>query len=157
MSAANPKDAIGRAKLPLHLWPTTATAFGAIGFLEGELKYGRNNFRAAPVAASVYVAAAKRHLDAWLEGQENAPDTNNPHLGNALACIAIIVDAQVNGSLIDDRNFTPDPGAYGRMVCQLTAQAEALRKQFADRKPKHWDARDNKPSQLARRSKAQIK
>lgn len=26
----NPKDLIGSGKLPLHLWPTTATAMGCI-------------------------------------------------------------------------------------------------------------------------------
>lgn len=140
---ANPKDAAGRAKVPLHLWPATATAFGAMGFQEGMLKYGCNNWRATPVSAAVYVAAAKRHIDAWMEGQDNSPDTGNPHLGNALACLAILVDAQVNGTLIDDRNYTPDEQAYERMMGALTQQVTALQKRFADKKPKHWDRRDN--------------
>lgn len=140
---ANPKDAAGRAKVPLHLWPPSATAAGAMGFLEGMLKYGRNNFRATPVAASVYAAAAKRHLDDWLEGANTAADTGNLHLGNALACVAILVDAEVNGTLVDDRNFTPEEGAYERFMAELTVQVARLQKQFADRKPKHWDARDH--------------
>ena len=146
---ANPKDAAGRAKVPLHLWPATATAAGAVGFLEGELKYGRNNFRAAPVAASVYVAAAKRHLDAWLEREDAAGDTGSNHLGNALACIAILVDAGVNGSLIDDRNFVPTPGAYARHIAQLTEQVARLKKQFGHLTPKHWDARDQMDKQAS--------
>lgn len=145
--SANPKDAAGRAKVPLHLWPASATAAGAIGFLEGELKYGRNNFRATPVAASVYVAAAKRHLDEWMEGADVAADTGSPHLGNALACIAILVDAGVNGSLIDDRNYTMSPGAYERHLAELTAQVGSLKQQFAGRTPKHWDARDMRGEQ----------
>lgn len=60
----NPKDLIGSGKLPLHLWPTTATAMGCIGLLEGMLKYGRSNWREAGVRASIYVDACKRHLDA---------------------------------------------------------------------------------------------
>lgn len=143
--STNPKDAAGRAKLPLHLWPSTATAYGSLGLLEGELKYGRNNYRGAPVAASVYVAAAKRHIDAYFECQDVSSDTGSLHLGNALACLAILVDAGVNGTLVDDRNFVPDPAAYDAMVTMLTAQANSLKKQFGDRKPKHWDARDNKP------------
>jgi Domain of unknown function (DUF5664) len=139
---ANPKDAAGRAKLPLHLWPASATAYGAVGFLEGMLKYGRNNFRATDVAASVYVAAAKRHIDDWFEGNDNASDTGSPHLGNALACLAILVDAQVNGTLIDDRNFVPNGGAHQAMVEQLTAQVAHLTKLFAGRDPRNWDARD---------------
>lgn len=139
---ANPKDAAGRAKVPLHLWPASATAMGSVGLLEGELKYGRNNFRATPVAASVYVASCKRHLDAWMEGQEVTADTGSPHLGNALACLAIIVDTQANGTLIDDRNYVPNPGAYDRLVAELTAQCAKLKELFKDKSPKHWDARD---------------
>lgn len=145
--ASNPKDAAGRAKLPLHLWPASATAYGSLGFLEGECKYGRNNFRGTSVAASVYVAAAMRHITAWFEGEENSADTGNPHLGNALACLAILVDAKVNGTLIDDRNFVPDPGAHGRMIEALVQQSASLKAQFADKKPKHYDARDNKHAQ----------
>ena len=144
---ANPKDAAGRAKLPLHLWPASATAFGSIGLLEGELKYGRNNFRATDVAASVYVAALRRHIDDWMEGAENADDTGSPHLGNALACLAIIVDAQVNGTLIDDRNFVPQAGAYGRLVAMLTAQSVKLKAMFGDSTPKHYDKRDEETNQ----------
>ena len=140
--SANPKDAAGRAKLPLHLWPPSATAYGAIGLLEGELKYGRNNFRATDVAASVYVAAAKRHIDDWFEGNNQASDTGSPHLGNALACLAILVDAHVNGSLIDDRNFTRTPDAYQKMVAELTSHSAKLTQQFAGKKPRHWDRRD---------------
>lgn len=137
----NPKDAVGRAKVPLHLWPASATAYGAIGLLEGELKYGRNNFRGSEVAASVYVSAAKRHIDAWFENQETAADTGSLHLGNALACLAILVDASVQGTLVDDRNYVADQGAHDAMMSKLTAQVTVLNAQFGSRNPKHWDAR----------------
>lgn len=65
----NPKDAMGTNKLPLHLWPTTATALGCVAFAEGMLKYGRTNWREAGVRASIYVDAAKRHLDAKAAGK----------------------------------------------------------------------------------------
>lgn len=139
---ANPKDSAGRAKVPLHLWPASASAYGAVGLLEGELKYGRNNFRATPVNASIYVAACKRHLDAWMEGQEFAADTGSMHLCNALACLAIIVDSKVNGTLIDDRNYAPDSFAHDRMMTVLTEQVGRLQSQFGERNPKHYDARD---------------
>lgn len=146
MSDPNPKDAAGRAKLPLHLWPPAASALGSLGLLEGALKYGRNNWRATPVYASIYVAAAKRHLDAWFDGQDTAPDTGVPHLGNALACLAILVDAEAHGTLIDDRNFVPgatDHG-YDNLTHKMTPLVTSLQRQFADRDPKQWDARDNK-------------
>lgn len=138
---ANPKDAAGRAKLPLHLWPATATAMGCIGLLEGMGKYGRLNWRATPVYASIYVAALKRHVEDWFEGQELALDSNNPHLANALACLAILVDAQAHGTLIDDRQFTPTPG-YQNLVASLLPQVAHLQALHADKNPKHYDHRD---------------
>lgn len=143
MKGPNPKDLVGRTKLPLHLWPPSATAMGCLGLLEGNEKYGRTNWRATPVLASVYVAAAMRHLDDWREGNDNATDSGNPHLGNALACIAIIVDAAAHGTLIDDRNFQPGSGdGYQRLVATLTPQVGALMTKFGGVKPKHYDRRD---------------
>ena len=145
---ANPKDAAGRAKLPLHLWPATATAMGCIGLLEGMGKYGRANWRATPVYASVYVAALKRHVEDWFEGQDLAPDSQNPHLANALACLAIIVDAQAHGTLIDDRQFTPTPG-YETLVASLLPQVAHLQSLHADKTPQHYDRRVPVPLKAA--------
>jgi hypothetical protein len=137
----NPKDAIGSQKLPLHLWPTTATAMGCIGCLEGVGKYGRTNWRKAGVRASIYVDACKRHLDAWFEGEEVAPDSGVPHLANALACLAIIVDAQAAGKLIDDRAF--NGGGYRRLVEALTPHVARLKEMHADKNPKHYTIADS--------------
>ena len=145
---ANPKDAAGRAKLPLHLWPATATAMGCIGLLEGMGKYGRLNWRATPVYASVYVAALKRHMEDWFEGQDLALDSQNPHLANALACLAILVDAQAHGTLIDDRQFAPTPG-YQDLVAALLPQVAHLQQLHADKNPKHYDRRVPVPLKAA--------
>lgn len=133
----NPKDLVGDDKLPLHLWPPSATAYGCLGMLEGKLKYGLVNYRGSKVIASIYVAAAKRHLDEWYEGLDYT-DEGNPSLGNALATIAIIVDAIVNESLIDDRPYTPIRGAYHKMRVELTKQVKHLKELFAEKRPKHW-------------------
>jgi hypothetical protein len=135
--STNPKDAIGSDKIPLHLWPTTASAMGCLAMLEGALKYGRSNFRASGVRASIYYDACRRHLDAWFEGEESAPDTGTPHLSSALACLAIIVDAQANGKLNDDRMFAETPG-YRKLVDELTPHVARLKEQFKDKKPKHY-------------------
>lgn len=138
---ANPKDAAGRAKLPLHLWPATATAMGCLGLLEGMGKYGRLNWRATPVYASIYVAALKRHVDDWFEGAELSADSQNPHLANALACLAILVDAKAHGTLIDDRQFAPNNG-YEKLVAELLPQVAHLTQLHAGKNPKHYDRRD---------------
>jgi mutator protein MutT len=146
LKATNPKDFVAGSKLPLHLWPPTATALGCIAMLEGMAKYGRNNWRPAGALASVYVGAGLRHLLAWYEGENNAPDSGLPHLGHALACLAILVDAQANGNLVDDRQY---PGGYNDLVRQLTPHVERLKKLYANRSPKHFtilDAVEKKPA-----------
>ena len=104
----NPKSAFGTKKVPLHLNPSSALIYMALGFRDGAKKYGPFNWREKSVAASVYLAAVKRHIEAWQDGEEVALDSGLPHLGHALACLAILVDAQSVGNLVDDR---PKPGA----------------------------------------------
>lgn len=139
LKPTNPKDIIGSNKLPLHLWPTTATAMGCIGMLEGATKYGRSNFRAIGIRASIYIDACKRHLDAWMEGEENAPDSGVPHLANALSCLAIIVDAQAAGKLNDDRMVA---GGYRDLVERLTPHVARLKELHKDKNPKHYTIKD---------------
>lgn len=135
----NPKDIIGSSKLPLHLWPETATAMGCVALAEGMLKYGRANWRSAGVRASIYVDACHRHLAAWFEGEDTAPDSGVPHLANALACLAILVDAQAAGKLVDDRQV---PGGYRALVENLTPHIERLKALHADKNPRHYTIAD---------------
>jgi hypothetical protein len=137
--ATNPKDAIGCGKLPLHLWPSTATMMGCVGLLNGMLKYGRSNWRKAGVRASIYYDALHRHMDAWFEGEDVDPDDNVPHLSAALACLAIIVDAQAAGMLNDDRMV---PGGYRGLRDGLTPAVNELKEHHADKNPKHWTIED---------------
>lgn len=98
----NPKCAAATTRLDLTAFPMTALIYGALGCTEG-MKYGFFNYRVANVAASVYVAAALRHLTKWYNGEEADSTTKVPHLASVLACIAILVDAHEQGSLNDDR------------------------------------------------------
>ena len=135
----NPKDAIGSSKVPLHLWPTTATAMGSIALLNGALKYGRANWRAVGVRASIYVDACQRHLAAWFEG-EMVDEEGVPHLASALACLAIIVDADAAGKLNAVRQIA---GGHRRLLDALTPHVERLKALHADSKPKHYTIEDS--------------
>ncbi|QZI68690.1 DUF5664 domain-containing protein [Pseudomonas protegens] len=135
LKPSNPKDLIGSGKLPLHLWPVTATALGSLGLLDGMLKYGRSNFRAVGVRASIYYDAASRHLNAWFEGEAVDPDSGLPHLAHALACLAIIVDAEAAGKLNDDRMH---PGGYRELINSLTPHVARLKALHEDKNPTHY-------------------
>ena len=101
---SNPKDAAATARIDVSLFPSAAIVYGALGMAEGDLKYGGYNYRVVGVKTSVYIAACLRHLFKYFWcGEDNDPKTGVPHLGNALACLAIIVDGIESGNIIDDR------------------------------------------------------
>lgn len=104
----NPKDAVGCKKLPLDLVPDTAVAHQAAAHLHGALKYGPYNWRVAGVRSSIYVAACRRHVAAWWNGEDEDPESGLNHLAHALACLNIILDAEECDKLNDDRP-TPAP------------------------------------------------
>lgn len=101
--STNPKDLVGNTKVSLSKLPVIAVAHGAMAMMDGADKYGPFNWRDKAVVASIYVDAAMRHLQCWFEGQEQATDSKVHHLGHAIACCAILLDAQAKGKLLDDR------------------------------------------------------
>ena len=137
---SNPKDIIGSDKLPLHLWPETATAQGCLGLLDGALKYGRSNWRAVGVRSSIYYDAARRHLDAWFEGENVDRDSGLHPLAHALACLAIIVDAEAAGLLNDDRQIK---GGYMPLVAKLTPDVKRLKTKYQEKHPRHYTISDS--------------
>lgn len=140
---SNPKDMVGSNKIPYHLWPETASALGSLALMEGNLKYGRTNWRAAGVKASVYYDALRRHMAAWFdEGEEYDPDSGLDHLAHALACIAIIIDARAAGKLTDDRLIR---GGYREYIDKLTPEVKRLKEKHADKHPKHYYIQDSEP------------
>lgn len=109
----NPKDLIGITKPNLFLIPPAAEIYMALAMQDGAVNYGPYNWRKKKVRASIYISALKRHIADWVDGQENATDSKKPHLGHALACIAILVDAIETGNLVDDR---PPAGSAPELI-----------------------------------------
>jgi len=122
----NPKDAIASTRLDLSLFPDTAVIYGALAFTEGAYKYGGHNYRAAGVSTSVYYAACKRHLKKWYNGSNTDPKTRVPHLANALACIAVLIDGEVKGNITDDRPPTVDLEKVFSEMEELVAHLQRL-------------------------------
>lgn len=99
----NPKTAFGLAKPALSVVPPIAMFHLGEAMRDGMAKYGLMNWRGNKVDASVYYDAAMRHLMSWWDGEERATDSGKHHLAHAMACLAIVLDAQSNGNLNDDR------------------------------------------------------
>ncbi len=117
-TSENPKDRSGEGKPPLHLIPPAAEILEAVVMGLGAKKYGPFNWRSANVRATIYIAAAKRHMAQWLDGQDDDPESGVSHLAHARACLGILLDAQATGHLVDDR---PVPGAAPQLIVQHTA------------------------------------
>lgn len=99
----NPKDKYGLAKTNMFLVPPSAEIYLATAFEDGAKKYGPYNWRDKDVKASVYIAACKRHLAKWVDGEDTDDKSGVHHLAHAMACLAIVLDAGECDTLIDDR------------------------------------------------------
>jgi len=109
----NPKTALGVSKVPMHLIPPIVEGHLAMAWKNGAAKYGPYNWRHEKISSSVYYAAAKRHMNAWWDGEELAADSNVHHLGHAMACLGMILDGMSVNKLNDDR---PPAGAFPQFL-----------------------------------------
>lgn len=121
-TTANPKDLFGAVKVSLTKLPAIGVLHGAHAMMDGARKYGPYNWRDKKVIASIYADAVQRHVLAWFEGQETAADSGVHHLGHAIACCALLLDAQATGNLIDDRPICDDPDKLARILDELNAK-----------------------------------
>lgn len=129
---SNPKDVIGSNKVPLGLVPPVTMAYLALAHLEGDLKYGRVNWRSAGVRTMIYIDACLRHIEKFRDGEWEDPETKVPHLANALTCLSIIVDAYHSGKLIDDR---PQSAPSSEVINELGKVVMHLKELHKDKKP----------------------
>lgn len=139
LKPTNPKDAIGSKKVGLSAVPAQVVMeLGLALGCEGAPRYGRHNYRIAGVRASVYYDAAMRHLMAWWEGEDIDPDSGLPHVVKAMACMAVLRDAQINNKLSDDRPPLPRQG----WVAELNKKAEEILARYPE--PKRAFTKDDK-------------
>jgi hypothetical protein len=121
----NPKDAVGIKKAPISTVPLTVVAEIGLGMLEGARKYGRHNYRADGVRASVYLDATWRHLAKWWEGEDIDPDSDLSHITKALASLTVLRDAMIQNNWQDDR---PPPSPAGFLASLDEKVAKVIEK-----------------------------
>lgn len=99
----NPKGAAGRAKPQMHLIPVAALECVARVMELGAKKYGPYNWRETPVNYTTYLSADMRHGAAFLDGQDQDPESGQSHLAHKISSMLILLDAIVTGNAKDDR------------------------------------------------------
>lgn len=138
LKMSNPKDAIGTKKVPLSTLPWRVLWRVGLAMLEGACKYGRHNYRAAGVRASVYFdAVVSRHIGPWWEGEDLDPDSGFHHLDKAIAALMVLRDSMLQGNWEDDR-----PPCGGDDMANLNAEAARIIDQHADKSPRHYTIKD---------------
>lgn len=113
--STNPKTEQGLKKPPLDKIPGVALVHMSLPMGDGAEKYGPRNWRESPVEASIYVAAALRHISQFMDGEFWDPESKSgaSHLGAAMASIAVLLDAMYQGTWIDDRG---KPGRVPELI-----------------------------------------
>jgi len=142
LKQTNPKDMIGTRKTPISCLPVRVLWRIGLAMLEGALKYGRHNYRAVGVRASVYFdAAVGRHLFSWWEGQDIDPESGMHQIDKAIAGLMVLRDSMLQENWVDDR-----PPAGDVNLDPLNALAGSLIDAHSDKKPHHFTNADFKQS-----------
>jgi hypothetical protein len=121
----NPKQIYGDKKPPLDQFPLSAHIHACLALADGANKYGFRNWRDQPVEARTYIKGAMRHLRLFEVGENNTRDSDIHNLGAVIAGCAILIDAQLHGTMIDNRRHSPEEA-------DLLHTAEAIVAHLAD-------------------------
>lgn len=121
----NPKDLLGIKKPPLHLVAPALVLWVSKVFGYSAKKYGPYNWREKKVRLSIYLDAIERHLLAIKDGQWFDEESGLPHASHIGANIAVILDAEATGNLLNDLTWKPGPAA--EIIKQLTVDLDDTR------------------------------
>lgn len=137
MKPTNPKDAIGALKAKFSTIPANVMFEVGLALLEGACKYGRHNYRAIGVRASVYYDAAMGHCADWWEGEDIDPDSDLSHITKAIASLVVLRDAMMQGKMTDDR-----PPRSKLLKRDFNELARKIIERHADKSPHHYTVND---------------
>ena len=138
----NPKDAVGTKKWRQYCTvPFTVLWELGVAMLEGARKYGRHNYRVSGVRTSVYVDAAKGHIDQFWEGEDIDPDSGLPHIVKAIASLVVLRDSQIRGNVVDDR---PPKADVAEIRDRLQRVVEDIFKKYPDAVPAYVEGDQDK-------------
>lgn len=125
----NPKDAVGTLKVPISVIPFNVLGEVGNALLEGACKYGRHNYRAVGVRASVYIdAVVMRHIGNFWEGQDIDPDSGIHELSKAIAGLIVLRDCIMRANWVDDR----PPASPSGWLAEQNKKAKEIVEKYPD-------------------------
>lgn len=81
------------AKPRMALVPTSLKRAAANALTYGAKKYKVNNWRETS-DVECYISALQRHMDAWVDGEANDPESGLSHLDHAAANLSFLIELQ---------------------------------------------------------------
>lgn len=128
----NPKAAFGAKKVGIDFLSFPVLMEQAIGMMAGAAKYGAHNYLVHGPSVMTYIAAAFRHLAAFVGGEEYDPHAGEGvkvhHLTAAQNCLHVVRAAQIAGIAFDDRPPAMPPG----FIESLAPSVEAIMRNNPD-------------------------
>jgi hypothetical protein len=110
----NPKAAFGAKKVGIDYLSFPVLLEQAVGMMAGGYKYGAHNYLVEGPSVMTYIAAAFRHMAAFVGGEELDPHAGEGvivhHLTAAQNCLHVVRAAQIAGIAFDDRPPKMPPG-----------------------------------------------
>lgn len=138
----NPKDVIGMKKAPISTLSCAVLFEMGLGMLEGARKYGRHNYRAMGVSATVYYDATVGHLMDWFEGEDIDQDSGLSHVTKAMTTLLVLRDSMLFGNWIDDRPLRNPNKLYKK---SFNPKAKAIIEKYPDAEEPYLETRKDTP------------
>ncbi len=142
--ATNPKDLIGATKPPQHCIPLPVLWEIGMAMFEGGWKYRDHNYRKIGVQASAYYDAARRHLDAWWEGEDIDPKSGLNHITKAMSGLVVLRDCMMQSAAGASVQFQDDRPPKSHVTMEMAEQQfrvmlERLQREHGDCKPPYTE------------------
>jgi len=128
----NPKDGVGSLKPSYSAVPIPVLYELGAALTEGARKYGGYNWRVAGVRTSVYIDAARRHLDSFMEGEDIDPDSGLSHITKAIASLTVFRDAQIQGMVQNDDR---PPSTQAPFMQEVTERMADIQRRYPNPVP----------------------
>jgi len=140
----NVKDLIGVTKPPQHCIPLPVLWEIGMAMFEGGWKYRDHNYRKIGVQASVYYDAARRHLDAWWEGEDIDPQSGLNHITKVMSCLTVLRDCMMQSEAGAEGQFQDDRPPKSRVTMamieeQFKGMRERLLREHGECKPPYTE------------------
>jgi 5'(3')-deoxyribonucleotidase len=140
----NVKDLIGVTKPPQHCIPLPVLWEIGMAMFEGGWKYRDHNYRKIGVQASVYYDAARRHLDAWWEGEDIDQKSGLNHITKVMSCLTVLRDCMMQseaGAPVQFQDDRPPKSCVTMEMAeaQFKVILERLQREHGDCKPPYTE------------------